>query len=100
MTPAGLSTAEARHRLAKFGPNEPAPPRRGAAFGEFLTFLANPLVVILLVASVVSALVGDAFNALIIVVMVILSVVLNFVQTNRSHRPTCPRETINPRFSI
>jgi Mg2+-importing ATPase len=101
MTPDGLTTVEARRRLAELGPNEPAPPRRGAALGEFLTFLANPLVGILLVASVVSALVGDAFNALIIVVMVVLSVVLNFVQTYRSHRAVERlREEVTPRATV
>ena len=86
MTPAGLTTAEARRRLAEFGPNEPAPPRRGAALGELLTFLANPLVVILLIASGVAFVVGEELNALIIALMVALSVALNFIQTFRSRK--------------
>ena len=53
---------------------------------ELLGFLANPLVIILLIASLVSAVLGEKVNAAIIVVMVVLSVVLNFVQTYRSQR--------------
>lgn len=45
---------------------------------------ANPLVAILLFASIASAFVGELVNAAIIGIIVALSVVLNFVQTFRS----------------
>ncbi len=85
-SPRGLTRDEARRRRAEVGPNEPAPPRRGAAMRELLSALANPLVVILLIASGVSAALGDVVNATIIVAMVVLSLVVNLVQTHRSHR--------------
>jgi Mg2+-importing ATPase len=98
---AGLTAAEARRRRAAVGPNEPARRRRGAALAEVLGFLANPLVVILLVASVVSAIVGDTINAVIIVVMVALSVVLNFVQMYRSRGAAERlRDEVGPRASV
>ncbi|HEX9068459.1 MAG TPA: HAD-IC family P-type ATPase, partial [Ktedonobacterales bacterium] len=84
--PGGLSTEEARQRLARFGRNEPAPTSRGAGAGQFFLFLTNPLVLILLAASVISAFTGDRVNAAIIVLMVVLSVTLNFVQAFRSQR--------------
>lgn len=71
---------------AEVGANEPAPHRGGGALRQLLTFFANPLVVILLLASLISATLGDVVNASIIVVMVALSVVLNFTQTHRSQR--------------
>jgi P-type Mg2+ transporter len=83
---AGLSSGEARRRFDRVGPNEPAGRRRGAVVSELLGFLANPLVLILVIASVVSAILGDTVNAIIIGVMVALSVVLNFVQAYRSQR--------------
>jgi P-type Mg2+ transporter len=83
---AGLSSDEARRRLARVGPNEAAVRRRGAVTRELLGFLANPLVLILIVASAVSAVLRDVVNAAIIAVMVVLSVVLNFVQAYRSQR--------------
>jgi P-type Mg2+ transporter len=82
----GLSSSEARRRLDRVGPNEPTGRRRGAVVRELLGFLANPLVLILIVASVVSAILGDVVNAAIIALMVVLSVVLNFVQAYRSQR--------------
>ena len=81
---AGLSAAEARARLKRIGPNEPAPPRRFEALRELGAFLLNPLVLILLVASAVSAAFGQVVSSVIIVCMVLLSVGLNVSQTYRS----------------
>ena len=44
----------------------------------FLRFFANPLVLILLVASVISIVLGDPVGGLIIIAIVLLSVILNF----------------------
>jgi Mg2+-importing ATPase len=79
---AGLTSAEARERLARYGPNELAPPRRFEALREIISFLANPLVLILLGASPVSALLGQPFSAGVIAVMV----ALNFAQAYNSQR--------------
>jgi Mg2+-importing ATPase len=83
------------------GPNEPAHRRRGAALVDVLAFLVNPLVIILVIASVVSAILGDPVNATIIILMVGLSVVLNFVQSYRSHRAAERlREEVAPTASV
>jgi Mg2+-importing ATPase len=82
----GLTADDARRRLGEVGPNEPARAPRTAGLVQILLLLANPLVVILLIASAASAILGERVNASIIVLMVGLSVVLNFVQTYRSHR--------------
>ena len=82
----GLSSQEAAERLSKYGPNDPAPVKRGAAVIELLLLFVNPLVVILLIASVVSFILGNATDAVIILVMVLLGVSINFVQTYRSQR--------------
>ena len=83
-TVSGLTSAEARARLLRAGPNEPAPPRRGAGLITLLGLFANPLVIILLIASAVSAALHDTVNATLIALMVLLSVALNFAQTYRS----------------
>ncbi len=82
----GLTADEARRRLGEVGPNEPARAPRTAGLVQILLLLANPLVIILLIASAASAILGERVNASIIALMVVLSVVLNFVQTYRSHR--------------
>ena len=80
----GLSSSEAAARLAAHGPNEIAPPPRFAAVRQLLHQLANPLVLILLVATSVSAAFGQGVSAVVIVLMIVLSVALNFSQAYRS----------------
>src|SRR6266496_6634069 len=82
----GLSTTEARLRLSKIGPNEPVSSRRTSGLVQILLRFINPLAIILLVASAISAAVGEVLNVSIIALMVLLSAVLNFVQTYRSQR--------------
>ncbi len=85
-TERGLTTAEAKQRLAHYGANEPAPPPRFNALRQLLRLILNPLILILLVASAISALVGDQVDATIILVLVLLSVGIDFVQTYRSQK--------------
>ena len=84
--PVGLTSVEAKNRFAQFGPNEPAASKRTATIFQVLLLFANPLAIILLVASAIAAALGEVINASIIVVMVLLSVALNFIQTFRSQR--------------
>jgi Mg2+-importing ATPase len=78
VTPAGLTSEEAKGRLQLHGPNSLVRERPFAALLSFLRFFANPLVIILLVASTVSLSLGDRVGGLIIIAMVLLSVLLNF----------------------
>lgn len=80
----GLTDEEAAQRLREFGPNDPAPRRHGELLFELLSLFVNPLVVILLVASILSALLGQRADAVIIFVIAMSSVALNFFQTYRS----------------
>ena len=77
-TPTGLTTAEASRRLILYGPNSMVRESRFATLIIFLRFFANPLVVILLVASTISWTLGDPISGMIIISMVLLSVGLNF----------------------
>ena len=80
----GLTSAEAGARLTRWGPNELAPPRRFEAVREIARYLANPLVLILLLASAVSAAFGQVVSSVVIALMVVLSIALNFTQAYRS----------------
>jgi len=82
----GLTSVEAARRLAEVGPNDPTPVKPTSHLVNLAMQFANPLVLVLLFASVVSSFVGELVNAGIIVVIVSLSVTVNFVQTFRSQR--------------
>jgi Mg2+-importing ATPase len=82
----GLTSQEAEARLGQFGPNDPAPPKRHSAILDFLRLFLNPLVLILLIAALLSAFLGDKADSAIIAVIVLLSTALDFTQTYQSRR--------------
>jgi P-type Mg2+ transporter len=97
----GLSDVEARRRLNEIGPNEPSSTRRSAGMVQFLRLFLNPLVAILLIASLISVVLGDIVNASVIVTIVLLSAMLNFVQTYRSQQAVERlREQVSPTASV
>src|SRR5512136_1377506 len=83
-SPDGLSSAEAALRLTRFGPNLIHGERNRALILQFLTKFRNPLVIILLTASALSAFTGDATSFFIIGSIVLISVTLDFVQEYRA----------------
>jgi Mg2+-importing ATPase len=83
-TLAGLSSADARARLAQYGPNELAHTPRVSVLRQLVRGLASPLMLILLAASALSAAVGQTGSAAIIVVTVLLGTALDALQTTRS----------------
>lgn len=81
----GLSSKEAKLRLAKFGPNLLGTRQADSLILQYLSRFKNPLVIILLVASIVSAFTGEVTNFVIIISMIFLSVTLDFVQEHRAY---------------
>ena len=73
---AGISSQEAAARLARYGPNVLAPHRPRRLVLEFLARFRNPLVLLLLTASAVSALTGEVESFVIITAIVVVSVTL------------------------
>jgi P-type Mg2+ transporter len=84
----GLTSADADRLLSEYGPNELTPARRAANVIQILRLFANPLIIILLIASLVSGLLGERVNAAIIVVMVLFSVASRPVRRRLAERPT------------
>jgi Mg2+-importing ATPase len=85
-TNSGLTSSEAAARLSQFGPNVIGARHRRAIVLEFLYHFRNPLVLILLVAGVFSAITGDTTSFIIINTIVLAGVILDFVQEHRANR--------------
>ncbi|HEX9075246.1 MAG TPA: HAD-IC family P-type ATPase, partial [Anaerolineae bacterium] len=83
-SPNGLTSDEARARLKQYGPNQVVGTRRVGLVARFLYCFANPLTLILLLAAIVTGILGDWVNAGIIIAIVFLSAVLDFTQTTRT----------------
>ncbi|MEM3047581.1 MAG: HAD-IC family P-type ATPase, partial [Candidatus Bathyarchaeia archaeon] len=82
----GLTAAEAERRLREHGPNELTKARRASALETFLNQFKSILVLILLGATVVSALIGEVTDALVIAAILLANATLGFVQERRAER--------------
>jgi Mg2+-importing ATPase len=76
----GLSEDEASKRLRTNGLNVFVEEKRRHWMLDFLTNFKDPLVLILLFASIASFIFGEVLNALIIAIIIFFSTILNFVQ--------------------
>ncbi len=83
-TPEGLTNHEASIRRKKFGPNSFHPQPKSALLFQFISKFTSPLVIILLVASAISAITGDVANFIIISFIILMSVILDFTQEYRA----------------
>ena len=55
----GLSSSEVKERLEKYGPNEFTKQEKGSIWDSIKEAITEPMMIILLVAAVISALVGE-----------------------------------------
>src|SRR6185503_16963466 len=85
-SPHGLSAAEAVARLNKFGPNELQASGRVSPWAILLEQFKNVLIVILLLATALSAFLGHGVEAIAITVIVLFAVILGFIQEYRAER--------------
>ncbi len=82
----GLSAAEARRRLAQYGPNRLPPPQRRGPLLRFLLQFHNPLIYVLLAAATVTTWLEDYVDAGVIVGVVVINAVIGFVQEGKAER--------------
>ena len=76
----GLSAEEARERLRRYGPNRLAEEKRTSHVAVFFRQFKSPLIYILLVAAIVTGLMGDAVDSGVILAVLIFNALIGFVQ--------------------
>ncbi len=82
----GLSSEEAERRLKEFGYNELKEKKRVTPLQIFLGQFKDIFVIMLLIATTISFLIGETVDALTIAVIVILNSVVGFIQEYRSEK--------------
>ena len=85
-SPQGLSTEEARRRLAAVGPNEITEGKRRTPLRMFADQFTDVMILVLLAAAVISGLIGEAKDTIAIIVIVVLNAVIGFIQEYRADR--------------
>jgi Ca2+-transporting ATPase len=84
--PEGLSGQEAGKRLEEHGPNLLTEKKKRSPFALFLDQFKDFMILVLIAAAVVSGLIGEATDAIAIVVIVSLNAVIGFVQEYRAEK--------------
>ena len=82
----GLSTTEAEKRLEQYGQNQLREAPRPGFLAMLWDQLNNFVVILLIVASVISALLGDYVEAIAIMAIVVLNAVLGIIQEQRAEQ--------------
>ena len=89
----GLTSSEASQRLEKYGKNKLAEGKKDSLFKRFMSQLADPMIIILIVAAVISAITatiggeGDGYaDVVIIMIVVIINAVLGVYQESKAEK--------------
>lgn len=85
-TPQGLSGTEAAARLARDGKNAITGSRGVSSWRKLLAQFLEPLVVVLIGAAVLSVVLGDHVDALVIGAVVVVNAVIGFLQEQRAEQ--------------
>jgi Ca2+-transporting ATPase len=82
----GLDIFEVKHRQQRFGANVLTVKKGKSPLIRFLAQFNNPLVYLLLVASLVTALVKDVLDAVIIFAVVLINAVIGYIQETKAEK--------------
>jgi len=82
----GMSTTEAQRRLDQYGLNELQEKKKVPVWMLFLHQFSDFMIIVLLAAAVLSGIMGDITDTIIILIIVVLNAVIGFVQEYRSEK--------------
>ncbi|QOJ78443.1 cation-translocating P-type ATPase [Infirmifilum lucidum] len=85
-TPQGLDEEEAERRLRTYGPNRIEEEKKTSPLKLFLGQFLNPLTGLLLFATFLSLAIGEALDAIVIIILVLAGAVIGFYQEYRAER--------------
>ncbi|HSD85513.1 MAG TPA: HAD-IC family P-type ATPase, partial [Anaerolineae bacterium] len=83
---AGLSAAEAQTRLSQLGPNELREKSATPFWKLIVEQLRSFVIILLIVAAIISALLNDFIEAVVILAIVVLNAVIGVVQESRAEK--------------
>ncbi|MFD0033088.1 cation-translocating P-type ATPase [Streptomyces sp. NPDC127172] len=84
MAPSGLTEAEAERRLAERGRNEVAPAQPVAVYTRVLAQLRDPLIMVLLGAALMTVVIGDHPDAVVIGLVIVFNTTVGVAQEVRA----------------
>lgn len=80
----GLSEADAQHRLQQYGPNKLQSQKRKSVFKMFVSQLQDALIYVLMGAVIITMLMGEYVDGIIIIAVILINATLGVVQEIRA----------------
>lgn len=84
--PVGLSTSQSGERLLEFGRNELLEKKKKSIWLLFLGQFKDTMILILMAAAVLSGMIGDVKDTVVILIIVVLNAIVGFVQEYRAEK--------------
>src|SRR3989344_739761 len=81
----GLTSVEAKERLAEYGPNKLPEPKVPGVFHTFVSQFQSPLIYVLLAASGIMVFVGEAADSMIILAVLVFNAVVGTIQEGKAN---------------
>src|SRR5687768_581169 len=85
-TPSGLSKEDARHRLNEHGKNALEAGKKKTVLGMFLRQFTDFMILVLIGAAVVSGIVGELTDTIVILAIVVINAIVGVVQEYRAEK--------------
>lgn len=82
----GLSSKEASNRLLKNGPNELAEQKPKTPVQMFLAQLNDPMIYILIVAAIISLILREVSDSIIILIVILINAIVGLIQEGKAQR--------------
>lgn len=82
----GLSSSEAKARLEKYGPNKLQEKKKKSLFQLFFAQINDVMIYILIFAAILSAVVGEVSDALIIALVILINAIIGLVQESKAEK--------------
>jgi len=83
-SPSGLSSQVVEQRIAEYGFNELQEKKKRPAWLLFLSQFGDFMILVLIIAAIISGIIGDVSDTVIILVIVFLNAIMGFVQEYRA----------------
>jgi Ca2+-transporting ATPase len=99
-SPKGLSVEEAQVRFASYGPNALPRGTPPSLLAIFLRQFKNPLVYLLLAAAIISLLVGEAVDAIFILVVLLFNAAIGTLQEWQAQKKALELDSLVPHHTL
>jgi P-type Ca2+ transporter type 2C len=82
----GLSTVQVGNRIKEYGKNELPEPKKENAFVKFLKQFTDVLVLVLIAAAIISFVLGELLDGIVVLAIVILNGIMGYIQEAKAEK--------------